>query len=295
MNFWKRMLKAVLYPHIVIMILLIPVSVVALICSMVSWGTDSIASYVAYCISAYTLTVVCFRIPNIIRFVKRLKTENRLVSRISNDAHLRVKLSLYGSFYFNTVYSLFQLGLGFFYDSIWFFAMSAYYFLLALMRMYLLGFTRVHAPGELMEREYKRYRFCGIVMLILTATLSVIVTYSVLSEPQTKHGMIVTIAMAAFTFTALSVAIVNVIKYRRYKSPVFAAAKCISLTVAVVSMLTLENTMLSTFSDGTMDADASLLMTALSGMGVMIFVLAMAIYMIVRSTGELKRLRGNNE
>ena len=64
-----------------------------------------------------------------------------------------------------------------------------------------------------------------------------------------SHHMITAIAMAAYTFTAFTVAIVNVIKYRKYNSPVFLASKVISFASACVSMLTLTSTLLTTFDE----------------------------------------------
>ena len=294
MNFWKKLYKILLFPHIAIMISLIPISAVALAVAFLVYRAEHPISYACFVLSAYTLTVYCFRIPDIIRFVRRVKEENRLLNSLTTNAHLRVKISLYSTFYFNMVYSLFQLGLAIIQSSVLYYSLSAYYFLLALMRMYLLGYTRSNAPGVNMVREYKRYRFCGIVMLVLSLALSVMVTYTIMNDTSKDQGMIATIAMAAFTFTALTVAIVNVVKYNKYKSPVFSAAKDISLAVAVVSVLSLENSMLAAFSDGTMDAAAVLIMTASTGFAVMVFVIGLAIFMIVRANKGLKAAATDN-
>ncbi len=50
------------------------------------------------------------------------------------------------------------------------------------------------------------------------------------------HHEITTIAMAAYTFTSFTMAIINVIKYRKYKSPVYSATKAISLSSACVCL-----------------------------------------------------------
>ena len=103
--------------------------------------------------------------------------------------------------------------------------------------------------------------------------------------------MITAIAMAAFTFTSFTVAIVNVIKYRKYNSPVFSASKVISLAAALVSMLTLESTMLTAFSDGTMSMTDQKLMLGATGGGVCALIVAIAVYMIVVGTKKLKKLK----
>ena len=74
----KRIGRALLFPHTVIMILLIPISAVLLTGSMVFIGTDSVIAYVSYVLAFYTLTVWCFKIPHLINFFRSLKNENRL-------------------------------------------------------------------------------------------------------------------------------------------------------------------------------------------------------------------------
>ena len=114
------------------------------------------------------------------------------------------------------------------------------------------------------------------------------------------HGLlepnhqITTIAMAAYTFTSFTMAIVGMVKYKKYSSPVFSASKAISFAAACVSMLTLESTMLTAFEDGSMDHDATRqLFLGSTGAVILAVVLAMAIYMIVQSSKKLKQLSEN--
>ena len=62
----KKIGLKLLYPHIVIMIPLAIISIILLVWSMIALGTTHFVSIIAYVLSAYSLTVVCFRIPNII-------------------------------------------------------------------------------------------------------------------------------------------------------------------------------------------------------------------------------------
>jgi ABC-type proline/glycine betaine transport system permease subunit len=110
-----------------------------------------------------------------------------------------------------------------------------------------------------------------------------------------EHHMITAIAMAAYTFLSFTLAILNVIKYKKYQSPVFSAAKAISFASACVSMLTLTSTMLTTFQDGSMDASTQKLMLGCVGAAVVAIVTYIAIYMIVHSTKKLKEEVKNGE
>ena len=288
---WKRIGKALLFPHIALSIALIPIATVLLVGSMVFIGTESPIAIISYVIAAYTLTVWCFKIPNVIRFFKTLKSENKYLKIWFNDARLRVKVSLYGTLAWSALYGVFQLWLGLYHHTFWFSSIGVYYLCLAGMRFYLVKHTRRYAPGERKKEELIRFRACGYVFLLMNLALSVIVTFMIYWNRTFEHHMITAIAMAAYTFTALTLAIVNMVKYRRYKSPVFTASKAISLTAALVSMLTLESTMLTAFGGETMGELDQKLMLGLTGGVISAIIVAMAIYMIVQGTKQLNKLK----
>ena len=287
---WKKLGKTLLFPHIAIMIVLVPISTVLLVASMVFVGTESAIAYISYVLSAYTLTVWCVKIPYLIKFFKAFKDENKYARKWQDDTRLRVNVSLYGSFFWNIAYAIFQLWLGFYHHTFWFYSLGAYYICLAVMRFFLLLHTRKYAPGEKMRDELIKYRACGAVFLLMNLALALIIFFMLYWNRTFEHHMITAIAMAAYTFTAFTVAIVNVVKYRKYSSPVFSASKAISLAAALVSMLTLGSTMLTTFRDGTMTEMGEKLMLGSIGVGVSILIVATAIYMIVTGTRKIKQL-----
>lgn len=288
---WKRLGKALLFPPIAIMILLLPAATVFLVYSMVVVGTESPVTYASYALAAYTLTVWCFRIPYLIRFFRTFKQENKYARRWQDDARLRVNVSLYGSLIWNTAYAVFQLWLGIYHHTFWFYSLAGYYISLAVMRFFLVRYTTRHRPGERMRAELVRYRACGWIFLMMNLALSLMTFFMVYWNRTFIHHEITTIMMAAYTFAAFTVAIVNAVKYRRYHSPVYSASKAISLAAACVSILTLESTMLTTFGDGTMDAFTRKIMLGASGGVISVFIVVMAIYMIVQSTKKLKALK----
>ena len=292
---WKRLGKALLFPHIAIMIVLVPIATVLLIGSMVFIGTESVIAYISYVLAAYTLTVWCVKTPTMINFFKTFKNENKYARRWQDDTRLRVNMSLYGSLAWNALYGLFQLWLGFYHHTFWFYSLGAYYICLGVMRFFLARHTTRYAPGERMQTELKKYRACGIVFLVMNLALALIIFFMVYWNRTFEHHMITAIAMAAYTFTALTTAIINVIKYRKYNSPVFSASKAISLAAALVSMLTLESTMLTTFGDGTMTVVAQKWMLGATGGAISVLIVATAIYMIVVGSKKLKELKSEVE
>ena len=146
-----------------------------------------------------------------------------------------------------------------------------------------------------MLEELRKYRACGIVFLVMNLALALMIFFMVYWNRTFHHHEITTIAMAAYTFTSLTLAIINTVKYRKYNSPVYSASKAISLASACVSMLTLESTMLTTFGDGTVDLAGRRLFLGLSGGAISVLIIAMAVYMIVQGTKKIKLIQSAKE
>lgn len=286
----KKIGKALAFPCTAVMILLIPISLGFLLFSMLKLGTKSVVSIMSYVLASYTLTVWCMKIPKLIRIIKKFRQENKYLRHLREDTRLRVNLSLYGSLIWNTAYAALQLGMGIWHRSFWFSSLAGYYILLAALRFFLVRHTRKHKPGELMREELLKYRICGIVFLAMNLSLSLMVFFMIYWNRTFYHHEITTIALAAYTFTSLTLAIINTIKYRRYNSPVYSASKAISLAAGCVSMLTLESTMLTTFGKGTMTLTGKRLFLGLSGGAISAFIIAMAIYMIITSNRKIRLL-----
>ncbi len=286
---WKKIGKALLFPHIAVMIILLPVAIVFLVYSMVIMGPEAALSYASYALAFYTLTVWCIRIPGLIKAVKDFKEQNKYAVRWREDVRLRMNVSLYGSFIWNGAYAVFQLCLGLYHKSFWFYSLAGYYLCLAAMRFFLSRHTTKHNAGEKMHEELIKYRTCGIVFLFLNLALSVMVFFMIYWGKTSYHHEITTIALATYTFTTLAVAIVNTVKYRKYASPVYSAAKAISLAAASVSMITLTSTMLTSFGDETTSALMRNVMLGSLGGAVAAFIIVMSVYMIVTANKALKQ------
>lgn len=288
---WKKIGKALLFPHIALLLLLLPLSTAAVIYALTNPEANAIFVYGSYALSAYTLTVFCARIPRIIRFAKTFRTKNRYAQRWFGDTRLRMNASLLFATLWNAGYGILQLGLGVYHRSAWFYSLAGYYICLALMRFFLVRHSVKNHPGEKMREELRKYRTCGWIFLLMNLALSVMMFYMVAKDHAVRHHEITTISMAAYTFLTFTVAIINVIRYRKYESPIFSAAKAISLAAASVSMLTLESTMLVTFSGDGLPTLTRRLFMGISGAAVFLFIIAMAIYMIVQSTKKLHVIR----
>ena len=143
-----------------------------------------------------------------------------------------------------------------------------------------------------MRRELSRYRACGWIFLVMNLALALMIFFMVYWNRTFVHHEITTIAMAAYTFIAFTAAIVSIVKYRKYNSPVYSASKAISLASACVSMLTLESTMLTTWGEAESTSFRQL-MLALTGGVIVIFIVVMAIYMITAGNRGIRALQAD--
>lgn len=284
---FKKIGQNLLYPHLAIIICLLPISIALLVLSLIYLNPESVLAIMSYLLSFYVLLVICFRIPNIVSFFKKVKTENKYIKKWFTDVHLRINVSLYGSLIWNIVFAIFQLVLGFYHKSFWFYSMFAYYTFLGVMRFFLVKHTRRYKATEQMETETKKYIVSGWLLLAMNTALAVIVFFMAYWNKTFYHHMITTIAMAAYTFFTFTFAIINIFKYRKYKSPVYSAAKTISLIAGSVSILTLETTMLTTFG-GSNHLMRQIFISS-TGAVVVIFAITTAIIMIVKGNRELKK------
>ncbi len=284
---FKKIGYNLLYPHLAVIICLAPVAIAFLILSLVFLSPESIIAILAYVLSFYVLLVVCFRLPRMITFFKNFKNENKYIKKWFSDVHLRVNVSLYLSLIWNVTFAIFQLCLGFYHNSLWFYSMFAYYIMLGVMRFFLVKHTRKYKANEQEEIELKKYIISGWLLLFMNIALAVIVFFIVYWNRTFNHHMITTISMAAYTFFTFTFAIINSIKYKKYKSPVYSAAKTISLIAGAVSMLTLETTMLTTFGSE-QDPMFRQIMLSLTGVAVIGFAITMAIVMLIKGNKQLK-------
>lgn len=144
--------------------------------------------------------------------------------------------------------------------------------------------------GEIRKKaELKRYRICGASLLVINIALSGIVVLAVKKKNGFTYPGYMIYVMAIYAFYSVITAVINLVKYRKYGSPVLSAAKVISLTTAMVSMFSLESAMLAQFSDASQTAFKKI-MTECTGGVICVIVIGMAVYMMFRSTKEIRKI-----
>ena len=170
---------------------------------------------------------------------------------------------------------------------------ALYYSVLAIMRFLLLKYINNNEIGTNLSGEWKRSRACAMILTLINLTLSGAVLMMMYQDRGFEYHGILIYVMAMYTFYITTAAMVRIVKYRKYKSPVMTTTKIITLAAALVSMLSLETAMFASFG-ADMTIESKRIMIAATGAGICVIVLAMSGYMIVRSTKEIRKLEEEN-
>lgn len=251
-------------------------------------------AYPAYALAALSLGYAVYAAvrvaPKIKAGVLAAADKRRLTAGFVRDFGVRTLVFSGISFAVNIAYVLFNGALGIINRSVWYGSLAAYYLFLSGLRLGIFQAGRVAGRskgGDLCARKLKIYRACGAALLALELALAAAVTQMVLSGNPSAHGEIAAITSAAYAFYKLIFAIRNIFKAKRYSDPLVQCFRNINLTDATVSLLALQTTLVTVFSDG--ETGSMRALNAVVGFAVCAFTIAMGAWMIIRADAKLKR------
>ena len=154
---------------------------------------------------------------------------------------------------FNIAFTTYHIVMGLITSSWWLLTLGSYYLILSTVRF-----------AVLRSKSKERFiaKFTGGMLMLLSIPLVGTVILSVLRDRGHKLHMIVMIAMAAYAFTKITLAIIKFIKARRSKSAILLTLRNISLADAFVSIFALQRSMLVSF-EGMSEAEIVIMNAAL--------------------------------
>lgn len=289
---WKKSGKKLLFPPIWLMVLLSIASAVLLTFVFVRGWEQQVIAYFVYVLAFYTLSVVtvfCVMVlPKQYGKIKKKILANPLGNRYATDKVFRTKVSLNLSLSINLLYVAVNVLSWYLYKSWWFVCLAVYYVIMSAMRFLLVRYVRVNPIGANLYGELKRSIACSCIMLLLNFFLTGAVLMVVYQNKGFEYHGILIYVMAMYTFYMATHAIINLVKYRRFESPVMSTAKVISMAAALVSMLNLETAMFAEFGTDMAKKDQNL-MIILTGAGISITVVTLSVLLIVKATKEIRR------
>lgn len=189
---------------------------------------------------------------------------------------LKIAKNPYTSLSVNIVYALGNCAVGFLTYSWWFITIGAYYAVLTVARFSVLK-VKQRARGDYDTELFAR-RITGILLVALSVCIVGVNILSALKERGTAIHEIIMIAIATYTFTKITVAIIGMVQAKHTASPVLKTLRNIALADACVSIYTMQRSMLQTFP-GLTPAESQLF-NILTGTAVWIIVLFLGINLI---------------
>ena len=284
---WKRIGRNLLFPHTVVVFLMFNLTIAGLLYIFLNRLENSVVASCCYGVAFYSLVIVCARIPRIVKKVNGGLHANKYTHRYLTDSELRMNMSMYRGLIINAVFAVFKVVLGIISNSPWLYAMAGYNTILSLMRFVVVFRSRKKnlTPEKEQRRNLRSAQVCGWLMLILNIAISVIMYMVIVMKQTIVYHEIIVIALAAYTFYCFTMAIINVVKYRK-KNPAYFTIKRIDLAKAIVSIFTMQVAMLTQF--GGEDGFNIGLMNTLTGTAVTIAINTIAALMLHQVSKEKK-------
>ena len=242
-------------------------------------------AYFLYALSAYSLTALCIKLPSAVRMEKDWLKNHPKVEGILKNKELKFSLELYLEQFINFAYGIFKIVSGVVIGSAWIGADGIYNFVQALIQLFQI--LRRKKPGTI-AKQWKSYRFCGVLILLMHLTLIGIVFQTVNWNRVEESGEIMIIATAAFAFYKFISSFIDLAKDRKHTRPIDSSVRMLELSQAIFAIFSLQAGLLHTF--GTGESWEHPLNLAV-GCVVCLLTVAMGIYMIRRANREIKKLQ----
>ncbi len=283
----KKILTKIFFPNKIIGLILFNLSFGLLIYIFTFHLENTPLAYVSYLLSTYALIIFCIWFYKICEFSNNTIKKSKQYELYKKHELLITKIILSFTTLLHFIYGIFKLGTGIYYMSWWFITFAVYYLILCLMKLSIVKDIK-NKVGQNLKAEYKKLKLTGIMLLFLNLILSGMVILIINQKEEISYAGFIIYIVAMYDFYLIISAIINVIKYRKDHSPLLASSKCLNLTVAMISMTSLEVAMVSEF--GANDNEFKIIMTSIMGFVVCLINTSMSIYMIVRANKKLKSI-----
>lgn len=230
-------------------------------------------------------------------YVKTYAREKSFIHRLFTEYGFRVVLFSILSFLISLAFAVYNSVIAIGSSSLWFGALSVYYAILIILRGSVLAYhlrrRRALKRGQNENTTYIRdsvvYGRCGMLLMILSFTLSITILSIVTKDTSFIHKGISIYAFAAYAFYKIIFSSINYIKTRHTDEMTVKAINSIGLADAMVSLLALQTAMLKEFgASSTLDPK---MMNAITGAVICSITIILGTFMIIRAHANVKKAR----
>ncbi len=177
---------------------------------------------------------------------------NKFISSWKTNYSFRTFINSIGSFLITFVFALYNGFLGIWYNSVWNGSICIYYFFLVWIRgsILLTEKRNLIRKNEAYKYRIQTWKRTSVVLFITNLYVVVPILLMVHNERPVNMGLIPAIAIAAYTTYKIAVASVNIKKVRRNDNILVRELRTINFIDALVSVLTLQNTLIIVNGNG---------------------------------------------
>ena len=281
---WTLWKKLFCLPFLLVLLLSV-LCAVGLIWVFVTGRETWVPAYFLYALSFWCLTALCVKQPATVRNVKLWFSRHPKLTALLKNEELHFKLGLYFEQFLNFAYGIFKIASGVILGSAWIGCDGIYNMAQALIQLFQI-LRRKYAKTPV--QQWRSYRFCGVLILLMHLTLTGIVFQMINWNRAEDQGQIQVIATAIFAFYKIINSFLDLAKDRKHIHPVDSSIRMLNLAQAFFVIFSLQASMFHTFGTGESWEHG---MNILTGCAVCLSVVSIGIYMIRRGNREIKKLR----
>lgn len=207
--------------------------------------------------------------------------------RWKTDYDFKTVTAALGSLFVTAIFALYNGFLGVYHASLWHGSICVYYLVLLILRTTIIAARKNAARKAKPERaQTKVYITSAALLLFLNVCLVVPVSLMVVRQKPVGMTLIPAIAMAAYTTYKVVMASVNLKRRKRSSNRLVRLLRTISFIDALVSILSLQNTLIMVNMKG--DGSEMLTLTAITSAAIMLTVLALSVATMIKGIASTK-------
>ena len=265
----------------------------AIIAVAILWNGANPVIYALYAV-LLALFIYClvFTIKYGRKFIRHSMLSHRFTSRLVEDYGFRTLFFSAASFVINVAYVLYQTIMAIINRSMWYGTFAVYYALLSLVRGVAVwadvraGRRYKEDEAALLKSKLHCYLLCGMLIILLSAALSVALGYMISNDISFRYGGATLYVMVAFAFYKVISSAINLSRAKKFNDYGVQSMRNIKFTEALVSIFAMQTALIAAFGSGD---DGSLgVLNSVMAVLICLFTLGLGIYMIVKSAVVLK-------
>ena len=269
----------------------VPASFVLLAFVFAGNMTESVAAYISYGLSAYSLAVLIAEAVRLFRKRERIADRfseilksNKFGKRYMENVTFRGKINSASGIVIDFAYAAFRGVSGILYGSVWFISMAVYHLVLGCLRVYLLACkirTEKNPEETRMIFEKRAYKTTAWFLLFLNIPMGGMMILMVVTDSGFNYPGYIIYLSAIYTFYKIISATIGLFHLRKLGSPLKSSAAILNFVAALMSVLGLQTAMISQFSAN--GEEYRRMMNAVTGGCVYFAFIVIAVCMLISS------------